>query len=86
MVCLSPDSTTPAPALELGPWEPSAMPKLGTCDSDKVQPSLTEEADFEGSPLHILDAQDGAPSILAQRKELGLVSEAVAGLLKSLKD
>lgn len=51
-----------------------------------MQPSLTEETDFEGSPLHIVDAQDGAPSILARGKELGLVSEAVAGLLKSLKD
>lgn len=62
------------------------MPKLSTCDSDKVQPSLTEEADLEGSTLQILDAQDGAPSILVQGKELGLVSEVVAELLKSLKD
>ena len=85
MVCLSPDSPTPATSLELSPWEPSAMQNLDTCNSQKVQPSLTEEADFEGSTISILDTRDGAPSVLAQGKELGLVSEAVAELLKSLK-
>lgn len=51
-----------------------------------MPPSLTEEADFEGSPLQVFDAQDGAPNILVQGKELGLVSEAVAGLMKFVKD
>lgn len=81
MVCLSPDSPTPATSLELSPWEPSAMQNLDTCNSEKV----TEEADFEGSTIPILDTRDGAPSVLAQGKELGLVSDAVAELLKSLK-
>lgn len=61
------------------------MQNLDTCNSEKVQPSLTEEADFEGSTIPILDTRDGAPSVLAQGKELGLVSDAVAELLKSLK-
>lgn len=77
MVCLSPESPTPALSSEMLSWESSSS--LKSRDSPVVVTSNSSKQQA------ILDASNGAPNVIDQGRKLGLVSEEVTILLQSLK-
>ena len=87
MVCLSPESPTPALGSDLISWESSSVLASAKLDIGGAQLLNSEDsAVYEDGKKPILDASSGAPSVLEQGRELGLVSEGVAALLNSLKN
>lgn len=86
MVCLSPESPTPALGSDLISWESSSVLASKNVDLGGAQLLNSEDtAYYEDAKKPILDASSGAPSLLEQGRELGLVSEEVAALLNLLK-
>ena len=87
MVCLSPDSPTPALGSDLISWESSSVLASTNLDLGGTQLRNSEDlAYYEDCKKPILNVSSGAPSVLEQGRELGLVAEGVDTLLNSLKN
>lgn len=85
MVCLSPDSPTPAMPLEMSSWKPDSLETLLNPWLEEQPTLATQESRFEEGCATILQTKEGSPCVLEQGKDLGLISVAVASLLESLK-
>ncbi|KAG0572708.1 hypothetical protein KC19_VG119200 [Ceratodon purpureus] len=83
MVCLSPESPTPALGSDLISWE--SGPVLASKKRDLGGLNSEDAAYYNDGKKLILDARSGAPSVLEQGRKLGLVSDGVAALLELLK-
>ncbi|KAG0597071.1 hypothetical protein M758_UG307800 [Ceratodon purpureus] len=86
MVCLSPESPTPALGSDLISWDSNSILASKKLNLRVAQLLNSEDAAYYDSKKPILDASTGAPSVLEQGRKLGLVSDGVAALLELLKN